>query len=80
MSKTEYDKVLKGDGYLFYVDIVALNFLRGVEIDYASRDTGATFVFNNVCDSELLPSKCCFDLPCEGHVFRKWLRFSHSPF
>jgi len=46
--KTEYDKVLKGDGYLCYVDIVALNFLRGVEIDYASRDTGATFVFNNV--------------------------------
>ncbi len=46
--KTEYDKVLKGDGYLFYVDVVALNFLRGVEIDYAARDTGATFVFNNV--------------------------------
>ena len=46
--KTEYDKVLKGDGYLFYVDVVALNFLRGVEIDYANRDTGATFVFNNV--------------------------------
>ena len=46
--KTEYDKVLTGDGYLCYVDIVALNFLHGVEIDYASRDTGATFVFNNV--------------------------------
>ena len=46
--KTEYDKVLQGDGYLFYVDVVALNFLRGVEIDYANRDTGATFVFNNV--------------------------------
>ncbi len=46
--KTEYDKVLKGDGYLFYVDVVALGFLRGVEIDYAARDTGATFVFNNV--------------------------------
>lgn len=46
--KSEYDKVLKGDGYLFYVDVVALNFLRGVEIDYATRDTGATFVFNNV--------------------------------
>ena len=45
---TEYDKVLKGDGYLCYVDVVALNFLRGVEIDYANRDTGATFVFNNV--------------------------------
>jgi len=46
--KTEYDKVLKGDGYLFYVDAVALGFLRGVEIDYAARDTGSTFVFNNV--------------------------------
>jgi iron-sulfur cluster insertion protein len=46
--KSEYDKVLEGDGYLFYVDVVALNFLRGVEIDYATRDTGATFVFNNV--------------------------------
>jgi len=46
--KSEYDKVLKGDGYLFYVDVIALNFLRGVEIDYADRDTGATFVFNNV--------------------------------
>jgi iron-sulfur cluster insertion protein len=46
--KTEYDKVLKGDGYLCYVDVVALNFLRGVEIDYATRDTGATFVFNIV--------------------------------
>ena len=46
--KTHYDKVLKGDGYVFYVDVVALNFLRGVEIDYANRDTGATFVFNNV--------------------------------
>jgi iron-sulfur cluster insertion protein len=46
--KTEYDKVLQGDGYLFYVDVVALNFLHGVEIDYATRDTGATFVFNNV--------------------------------
>jgi iron-sulfur cluster insertion protein len=46
--KTEYDKVLKGDGYVCYVDVVALNFLRGVEIDYATRDTGATFVFNNV--------------------------------
>ena len=49
--KSEYDKVLKGDGSLCYVDVVALNFLRGVEIDYATRDTGATFVFNNVFQS-----------------------------
>ncbi len=46
--KTEYDKVLKGDGYLFYVDAIALSFLRGVEIDYANNDVGGSFVFNNV--------------------------------
>jgi len=27
---------------------VALNYLNGVEIDYISRDTGASFVFSNV--------------------------------
>jgi len=27
---------------------VALNFLRGVEIDYVERRMGASFVFNNV--------------------------------
>lgn len=47
-GKSEVDKVLKGDGYEIYVDAVALNYLQGVEIDYVARDTGATFVFNNV--------------------------------
>lgn len=46
--KSDVDKVLKGKGYEIYVDAVALNYLQGVEIDYVSRDTGATFVFNNV--------------------------------
>ncbi len=46
--KSDYDKVLKRDGFAIYVDAVALNYLQGVEIDYVSRDTGATFVFNNV--------------------------------
>jgi iron-sulfur cluster insertion protein len=46
--KAPVDKVLKGEGYEIYVDAVALNYLQGVEIDYVSRDTGATFVFNNV--------------------------------
>jgi iron-sulfur cluster insertion protein len=46
--KSEMDKVLKGQGYEIYVDAVALNYLQGVEIDYVSRETGATFVFNNV--------------------------------
>ncbi len=46
--KSDYDKVLKRDGFAIYVDTVALNYLQGVEIDYVSKDTGATFVFNNV--------------------------------
>jgi len=46
--KLDYDKVLKRDGFSIYVDAVALNYLQGAEIDYVSRDTGATFVFNNV--------------------------------
>lgn len=46
--KSEYDAVLAGDGYDIYVDVVALSYLQGVEIDYVTRDTGATFVFNNV--------------------------------
>ncbi len=46
--KTPYDKVLREEGFEIYVDAVALNYLRGVEIDYVSRPTGASFVFNNV--------------------------------
>ncbi len=46
--KTKYDKVLKSDDYLLYVDAVALNYLRGVEIDYAISGMYHTFVFNNV--------------------------------
>ncbi|NKC11308.1 MAG: iron-sulfur cluster assembly accessory protein [Gammaproteobacteria bacterium] len=43
-----FDKVLNEDGFDVYVDAVALNYLRGVEIDFVSRPTGASFVFNNV--------------------------------
>ena len=46
--RSEYDLVLSEDGFNVYVDIVAMNYLRGVEIDYVSRPTGASFVFNNV--------------------------------
>ena len=46
--KTKYDKVMKSDDYLLYVDAVALNYLRGVEIDYAINGMYPTFVFNNV--------------------------------
>lgn len=46
-SQTEYDSTRKEEGFEIYVDAVALNFLRGVEIDYVERPTGASFVFNN---------------------------------
>jgi len=46
-SQTEYDCVRKEDGFDLYVDAVAMNYLRGVEIDYVERPTGASFVFNN---------------------------------
>lgn len=47
-SKTPYDCELNAEGFNLYVDAVALNYLRGVEIDYVERPTGASFVFNNV--------------------------------
>lgn len=47
-TKTPYDCELSADGFSLYVDAVALNYLRGVEIDYVERPTGASFVFNNV--------------------------------
>ncbi len=46
-ARSEYDSVRKEEGFEVYVDAVALNFLRGVEIDYVERPTGASFVFNN---------------------------------
>jgi iron-sulfur cluster insertion protein len=47
-QRTAYDKLWEEDGLRLYVDAVALNYLRGVEIDYVTQPTGATFVFNNV--------------------------------
>lgn len=46
-TRTEYDCVRREEGFDVFVDAVALNFLRGVEIDYVERPTGASFVFNN---------------------------------
>ena len=46
-TRSEYDCVLNEEGFDIYVDAVALNFLRGVEIDYVERPTGVSFVFNN---------------------------------
>ena len=46
--RTDYDCVLEDSGVKIYVDAVALNDLRGVELDYVDRPMGASFVFNNV--------------------------------
>lgn len=48
-EQTPYDCVLKGDGYTIFVDAVAMNYMKGVEIDFVERPLGeASFVFNNV--------------------------------
>lgn len=45
---TPYDKVLEGEGFKLVVDAVALNYLRGCQIDFVQQGMGASFVFNNV--------------------------------
>ena len=49
--RTLFDRVLEGDGFSVYVDAVAMQYMAGAEIDYVTRETGATFVFNNVFQS-----------------------------
>lgn len=43
----EYDSVLEGAGYRIAIDPVALNYLRGAQIDFADGN----FVFGNVFQS-----------------------------
>ncbi len=49
--RTDIDCVFQANGFDIYVDAIALNFMRGVEIDFIERTTGASFVFNNVFES-----------------------------
>ncbi len=44
----EYDRVFDGEGYRIYIDAVAIGYLKGVEIDFTSGETGSRFVFGNV--------------------------------
>ena len=46
--RTPWDKVLREDGFDIYVDALAFGYLDGAEIDFVSRPTGSSFVFNNV--------------------------------
>lgn len=43
----EYDSMLTGEGYRIAIDPVALNFLRGAEIDFVDDN----FIFGNVFQS-----------------------------
>jgi iron-sulfur cluster insertion protein len=47
-SKSDFDTVRDYGSFKVYVDSVALGYLRGVEVDYVDKPTGASFVFNNV--------------------------------
>ena len=46
--RTDFDLVKSEDNFDIYIDTIAINYLRGVEIDYEVKPQGATFVFNNV--------------------------------
>ena len=50
-SQTEYDRVLEGENFRLYADVVALQYLTGAEIDYVDDGIQATFVFHNVFQS-----------------------------
>lgn len=50
-ERYDHDSVLERDGLSIFVDVFALSFLEGVEIDYVENPTGASFVFRNVFQS-----------------------------
>ncbi len=45
---TAFDTVQEFDGFKVLVDVVALNYLRGAQIDYIEEVGRERFVFNNV--------------------------------
>jgi iron-sulfur cluster insertion protein len=47
-QQTEFDTVLSFDEFKVFVDVVALNYLRGAQIDYIQEAGRERFVFNNV--------------------------------
>lgn len=47
-QKSDFDTILSFDGFSIYVDVVALNYLRGAQIDYIQETGRERFVFNNV--------------------------------
>ena len=47
-ERSDFDTVLQFDGFKILVDVVALNYLRGAQIDYIQEVGRERFVFNNV--------------------------------
>ncbi len=47
-QQTEFDTVLSFDKLKIFVDVVAINYLRGAQIDYIQEAGRERFVFNNV--------------------------------
>lgn len=47
-QQTDFDTVIEFDGFKVFVDVVALNYLRGAQIDYIQEQGRERFVFNNV--------------------------------
>jgi len=47
-QQTDFDTVIAFDGFKVFVDVVALNYLRGAQIDYIQEQGRERFVFNNV--------------------------------
>jgi iron-sulfur cluster insertion protein len=47
-EQSDFDTVLQFDGFRILVDVVALNYLKGAQIDYIQEVGRERFVFNNV--------------------------------
>ena len=47
-AQTDFDTVLQFDNFKVLVDVVALNYLKGAQIDYIQEEGRERFVFNNV--------------------------------
>jgi len=47
-EKSDFDTVQRFDGFNLYIDVVALNYLRGAQIDFVEEVGRERFVFNNV--------------------------------
>jgi len=48
---TEYDTTLQFESFKVFIDVVALHYLRGAQIDYIQEVGRERFVFNNVFQS-----------------------------